>query len=211
MKLFIDSANIEEIRKASELGIISGVTTNPSLIAKEGKDLKETIEKISKLIDGPISAEVQDSDADSMYKEAIELSKIHPNIVIKIPMTLEGIKCTKRLSKEGIATNVTLIFSLSQAIMACEAGATYISPFLGRIDDIGESGQELLKKIMYVINSYNYDTQVIAASIRNLGHIEQASLACSDIATIPYQVLMKMVEHPLTAIGLKTFNDVSKK
>ncbi len=211
MKLFIDTANIEHIRIASKWGVISGATTNPSLIAKEGRQLVDVVKEIVDLIDGPISAEVQEASAEEMVEEAKKLAKIHPNIVIKIPMTMEGIAATSQLSKLGIHTNVTLVFSVPQAIMACEAGATYISPFMGRVDDAGHSGAELIEKIMIMINNYGYDTQVIAASIRNLAHIEQAALAGADIATVPFAVLEKMVKDPLTDNGLAIFREASKK
>lgn len=211
MKLFIDTANIEHIRIASKWGVISGVTTNPSLIAKEGRKLEDVIKEIVELVDGPISAEVQEGNVEEMVKEARELAKIHPNIVIKIPMTMDGIAATSILHKEGIHTNVTLVFTVPQAIMACEAGATYISPFMGRVDDAGRSGAELVEKIMIMINNYGYDTQVIAASIRNLAHIEQAALVGADIATVPYNVLEKMVRDPLTDNGLAIFKEAAKK
>ena len=211
MKLFIDTANIEDIRKASEWGVISGVTTNPSLIAKEGRDLKDVIIEITTLVDGPISAEVSEGTYDEMVAQAKELVKIHDNIVIKLPMTKDGVQACSILTKLGIRTNVTLVFSVPQAIMACEAGATYISPFMGRVDDLGESGAELIEKIMIMINNYGYDSQVIAASIRNLAHVEQASLAGADIATIPYAVLKRMFCHPLTDAGLAIFKKAENK
>ena len=211
MKLFIDTANIEDIRKASEWGVISGVTTNPSLIAKEGRDLKDVITEITTLVDGPISAEVSEGTYDEMVAQAKELVKIHDNIVIKLPMTKDGVQACSILTKLGIRTNVTLVFSVPQAIMACEAGATYISPFMGRVDDLGESGAELIEKIMIMINNYGYDSQVIAASIRNLAHVEQASLAGADIATIPYAVLKRMFCHPLTDAGLAIFKKAENK
>ncbi len=210
MKLFIDTANIEEIKEASTWGVIKGVTTNPSLIAKEGRDLKEVIHEIVSLIDGPISAEVKEADAETMIKEAHELVKIHKNIVIKIPMTLEGIKAVSVLSKEGIHTNVTLVFSIPQAIMACEAGASYISPFMGRMDDMNASGEELIQKMVLLKENYHYKTEIIAASIRSTLHLEQAALAGSDIATVPFKVLKASLNHPLTTNGLKIFSDASK-
>ncbi len=210
MKLFIDTANIEEIKEASTWGVIKGVTTNPSLIAKEGRDLKEVIHEIVSLIDGPISAEVKEADAETMIKEAHELVKIHQNIVIKIPMTLEGIKAVSVLSKEGIHTNVTLVFSIPQAIMACEAGASYISPFMGRMDDMNASGEELIQKMVLLKENYHYKTEIIAASIRSTPHLEQAALAGSDIATVPFKVLKASLNHPLTTNGLKIFSDASK-
>lgn len=209
MKLFIDTANVNDIRVASKWGCISGVTTNPSLIAKEGRKLEDVIKEIVDLIDGPISAEVTEGTVDQMVAQAKELAKINANVVVKIPMTIDGIAAVSQLSKKGIHTNVTLVFSVPQALLACEAGATYISPFMGRVDDMGGDSVDLIQKIMTVIENYGYDTQVIAASIRNLAHVEQAALAGADIATIPFAVLSKMVDHPLTAAGLKIFRDAA--
>lgn len=211
MRLFIDTANLDEIKEAASWGVVSGVTTNPSLIAKEGRDLKEVITEITSLVDGPISAEVNEGKAEDMIAQALELAKIHKNIVIKLPMTMEGIKACKALTDKGIKTNVTLIFSVHQALIACEAGATYISPFMGRMDDIGLDSTKLIEDISQLILNYRYDTQIIAASIRNVSHIETAALAGADIATIPFKVMAKMVEHPLTTSGLKIFADASKK
>ncbi len=211
MKLFIDTANINDIRTASRWGVIKGATTNPSLIAKEGRQLTDVIKEIVGLIDGPISAEVQEASTEKMVEEAKGLAKLHKNIVVKVPMTLDGIATVSQLSKLGIKTNVTLVFSVPQAIMACEAGASYISPFMGRVDDAGDSGAELIEKIMAMIANYGYETEVIAASIRNLAHIEQAALAGADIATVPFAVLEKMVIHPLTTAGLQIFRDAAKK
>lgn len=211
MRLFIDTANLDEIKEAASWGVVSGVTTNPSLIAKEGRDLKEVITEITSLVDGPISAEVNEGKAEDMIAQALELAKIHKNIVIKLPMTMEGIKACKALTDKGIKSNVTLIFSVHQALIACEAGATYISPFMGRMDDIGLDSTKLIEDISQLILNYRYDTQIIAASIRNVSHIETAALAGADIATIPFKVMAKMVEHPLTTAGLKIFADASKK
>lgn len=211
MRLFIDTANLDEIKEAASWGVVSGVTTNPSLIAKEGRDLKEVITEITSLVDGPISAEVNEGKAEDMIAQALELAKIHKNIVIKLPMTMEGIKACKALTDKGIKTNITLIFSVHQALIACEAGATYISPFMGRMDDIGLDSTKLIEDISQLILNYRYDTQIIAASIRNVSHIETAALAGADIATIPFKVMAKMVEHPLTTAGLKIFADASKK
>lgn len=211
MRLFIDTANLDEIKEAASWGVVSGVTTNPSLIAKEGRDLKEVITEITSLVDGPISAEVNEGKAEDMIAQALELAKIHKNIVIKLPMTMEGIKACKALTDKGIKTNVTLIFSVHQALIACEVGATYISPFMGRMDDIGLDSTKLIEDISQLILNYRYDTQIIAASIRNVSHIETAALAGADIATIPFKVMAKMVEHPLTTAGLKIFADASKK
>ena len=211
MRLFIDTANLDEIKEAASWGVVRGVTTNPSLIAKEGRDLKEVITEITSLVDGPISAEVNEGKAEDMIAQALELAKIHKNIVIKLPMTMEGIKACKALTDKGIKTNVTLIFSVHQALIACEAGATYISPFMGRMDDIGLDSTKLIEDISQLILNYRYDTQIIAASIRNVSHIETAALAGADIATIPFKVMAKMVEHPLTTAGLKIFADASKK
>lgn len=210
MKLFIDTANVEEIKNASKLGIISGVTTNPSLLAKTGRQLDEVIEEITSLVDGPISAEVTEADADTMYNQAHDLvNEIKSDkLTIKLPMTEEGIKVCKRLSKEGIKTNVTLIFSLPQAILAMEAGATFISPFMGRMDDYyddTEAGYRLIEEISQVKEKYSYSSKIIAASIRNVSHVKQAALANADIATIPYKVLLEMYHHPLTKSGLEKF------
>lgn len=211
MKLFIDTANIDEIKEVASWGVISGVTTNPSLIAREGRDLKEVIEEIVSLVDGPISAEVTEGKAEDMVAEAVVLSNIHENIVIKLPMTIEGVKACSVLTNMGIHTNVTLIFSVSQALMAMEAGATYISPFMGRMDDAGFDSEKLIQDIVTTVANYGYDTQIIAASIRSLDHVHKATIAGSDIATIPFKVMKKMVEHPLTTAGLKIFAEASKK
>ena len=211
MRLFIDTANLDEIKEAASWGVFSGVNTNPSLIAKEGRDLKEVITEITSLVDEPISAEVNEGKAEDMIAQALELAEIHKNIVIKLPMTMEGIKACKALTDKRIKTNVTLIFSVHQALIACEAGATYISPFMGRMDDIGLDSTKLIEDISQLILNYRYDTQIIAASIRNVSHIETAALAGADIATIPFKVMAKMVEHPLTTAGLKIFADASKK
>jgi transaldolase len=205
VKYFIDTANVDEIRKASELGIISGVTTNPSLIAKEGRVFEEVIAEITGIVDGPISAEVISLDAAGMVIEAMELQKIHPNIVIKVPMTPEGIKATSILSKDQIKVNVTLVFSVTQALAAAKAGAAYVSPFVGRLDDVGADGVGLLEDIMWVFQRYDIKTEVIAASIRNQEHMAKAAAAGVDIATIPYKVLMESLMHPLTDQGIEKF------
>lgn len=205
MKLFIDTANIEEIKEVNEWGVISGVTTNPSLIAKEGRDFKEVIHEIVSIVDGPVSAEVISTDKDGMVEEARELAKIHPSIVIKIPMTKEGLKAVKVLSKEGIKTNVTLIFSANQALLAAKAGATYVSPFLGRLDDIGNEGMDIIYDIVEIFSIHGIDTEVIAASIRHPIHVLEAAKAGAHIATIPYKVFTQMVNHPLTDIGIERF------
>ncbi|MCH3964641.1 MAG: fructose-6-phosphate aldolase [Clostridium sp.] len=205
MKLFIDTANVDEIRKADEMGIICGVTTNPSLIAKEGRDFKEVVKEISTIVDGPISAEVVGLKYNEMVEEAKELVKIHKNIVIKIPMTIDGLKAVKILSKEGIKTNVTLIFSAAQALLAARAGASYVSPFLGRLDDIGANGIELVEQISSIFKIYNINTEIISASVRSPLHVINAAKAGSDIATVPYKVLIQMTKHPLTDIGIERF------
>ncbi|GFR34484.1 fructose-6-phosphate aldolase [Thermobrachium celere] len=205
MKLFIDTANVNEIREAEKLGIICGVTTNPSLIAKEGRDFVEVVKEITEIVDGPISAEVISLDADGMIKEARELAKIHKNIVIKIPMTLEGLKAVKVLSKEGIKTNVTLIFSSAQALLAAKAGATYVSPFVGRLDDVGHNGMNLIEEIVRIFDNYGIETEIIAASIRHPMHVVEAALAGAHIATVPYKVLVQMAKHPMTDIGIEKF------
>jgi transaldolase len=205
MKLFIDTANINEIREANSLGIIDGVTTNPSLIAKEGCDFVCAIKEIAGIVDGPISAEVVSVKCDDMVKEARPLAKIHKNIVIKIPLTAEGFKATKVLSSEGIKTNVTLCFSPTQALLAAKAGATYVSPFIGRLDDISQVGMDLIRDIKTIYSNYGFKTQIIVASVRNPIHVLEAAKIGADIATVPYGVIMALVKHPLTDIGLERF------
>jgi len=205
LKLFIDSANIDEIREISKWGILSGVTTNPSLIAKEGRDLKQVIEEITQLVDGPISAEVVSETAEEMIKEAEAFINIHENVVIKVPMTEEGIKAVHNFSKMGVKTNVTLVFSATQALLAARAGASFVSPFLGRLDDIGYDGIQLVQEIAHIFEIHNINTEIIAASIRHNLHIVDAAKAGSHIATIPYKILKQMVNHPLTDIGIEKF------
>ena len=205
MKLFIDTANVNEIREINEWGVICGVTTNPSLIAKEGKVFKDVIHEITQIVDGPISAEVISPEAEGMVKEARVLAKIHQNIVIKIPITEEGLKATKILSAEGIKTNVTLIFSAAQALLAAKAGATYVSPFVGRLDDIADNGMELIAAIAEIFEIYDLKTEIIAASIRGPQDVVDAARAGSHIATVPYKVLRQMVKHPLTDSGIERF------
>ena len=211
MKIFIDTANVEEIKRAAEWGILDGVTTNPSLIAKEGRDLKEVIEEICSIVDGPISAEVISLKAEEMVKEGLELAKMHKNIVIKIPMCEEGLKAVSKLAKEGINTNVTLIFSAQQALLAAKAGATYVSPFLGRVDDIGNGGLQIVKDIMDIFNIYGISTEVISASIRTPMHVLDCAKVGSDIATVPFKVLEQMLKHPLTDIGIEKFLEDYRK
>ncbi len=205
MKLFIDTANTEEIKKANDLGVICGVTTNPSLIAKEGRDFKTVIDEITQIVDGPISAEVISLDADKMVEEAIPLAKMNKNIVIKIPMCEEGLKAVKKLSSMGIHTNVTLIFSAAQALLAARAGATYVSPFLGRLDDIGYDGLQLISDIVDIFGIHSIDTEIIAASIRSPLHVTEAAKLGAHIATVPYKVITQMTKHPLTDAGIKKF------
>ena len=205
MRFFIDTANVDEIKEASRWGIISGVTTNPSLIAKEGRDFKQVVREIAEIIDGPISAEVISLEADGMIAEARELAQIHPNIVIKIPMCLEGLKAVNVLTKENIATNVTLVFSANQALMAARAGATYVSPFIGRLDDISEDGMQLIRDVVDIFEIHGIGTEIIAASIRHPLHVTQAALAGADIATVPYKVFKQMANHPLTTQGIERF------
>ncbi|MHB8171143.1 MAG: fructose-6-phosphate aldolase [Thermincolia bacterium] len=205
MKIFIDTANIDEIKKANALGVISGVTTNPSLIAKEGRNFKEVVNEICQIVDGPISAEVISLEAEGMMTEARELVKIHPNIVIKVPMTPEGLKATKELTAVGIKTNVTLIFSANQALLAALAGATFVSPFVGRLDDVGQDGMELICDIVHIFNQYSFNTEIIAASIRHPIHATQAAMAGAHISTIPYKVIQQMTKHPLTDLGIDKF------
>ncbi|AZT90220.1 fructose-6-phosphate aldolase [Caldicellulosiruptor changbaiensis] len=206
MKLFIDTANINEIKEAYSWGIICGVTTNPSLIAKEGRDFKEVVNEICSIVDGPISAEVISLKAEGMIEEARDLAKIHKNVVIKIPMTAEGLKAVSVLSKEGIKTNVTLIFSAAQALLAAKAGATYVSPFVGRLDDIGQNGIELIKEIVQIFRNYpDIKTEIIAASIRHPIHVIEAAKAGAHIATVPFKVLEQMTKHALTDVGIERF------
>jgi len=205
MKIFIDTANVEHIREVNSWGILDGCTTNPSLIAKEGRDFKEVVQEICGIVDGPISAEVVSEDAEGMLREAGELAEIHPNIVIKIPMTAEGLKATKLCKEKGIKTNVTLIFSSNQALLAAKAGATYVSPFIGRLDDNAHVGMDLVREIVEIFCNYDFDTEVIVASVRHPVHVVDAALTGADIATIPYAVLKKMLGHPLTEIGIQKF------
>ena len=205
MKFFIDTANIDEIKEANAMGVIAGVTTNPTLIAKEGKDFWETIKTITTIVDGPISGEVISDDAEGMIKEGREIAKVHKNMVVKIPMTGEGLKAVSVLSKEGVHTNVTLIFSATQALLAANAGATYVSPFLGRLDDISTDGMDLIRKISSIFTKHDIKTQIISASIRNPIHVIDAAEAGSHIATVPYKVIMQMLKHPLTDEGIRKF------
>jgi len=205
MRLFIDTANVEEIREVSRWGVITGVTTNPSLIAKEGRNFYEVVKEICTIIDGPISAEVVSMEADSMVAEAEELAGIHPNIVIKIPMMEEGLKAVSILSRKSIKTNVTLVFSANQALLAARAGATYVSPFLGRIDDVGQDGVQVVADTVQIFAQHGIDTEIIAASIRHPMHVTEVAKVGADIATVPYAVLKKMVRHPLTDAGIEKF------
>jgi len=207
MRFFIDTAKVEDIRAANDMGIICGVTTNPSLIAKEGRDFNEVIKEITEIVDGPISGEVKatTTDAEGMIKEGREIAAIHPNMVVKIPMTAEGLKAVKVLSAEGIKTNVTLIFTANQALLAARAGATYVSPFLGRLDDISVRGTDLIREIADIFAVAGIETEIICASVRNPMHVTDCALAGGDIATVPFGVLMKMIDHPLTSIGIEKF------
>ena len=207
MKFFVDTANVEEIRKANDMGIICGVTTNPSLIAKEGRDFNQVIAEIASIVDGPISGEVKatTTDAEGMIKEGRDIAAIHPNMVVKIPMTVEGLKAVKVLHAEGIKTNVTLIFSAAQALLAARAGATYVSPFLGRLDDISMPGIDLITEITEIFMMHDIQTEIIAASIRNPIHVIDCAKAGADIATVPYKVLEQMTKHPLTDQGIVKF------
>lgn len=208
MKFFLDTANVDEIREANDMGVICGVTTNPSLIAREGRDFKETVKEIASIVDGPISGEVNtenSEDAEKMIEEGREIAAIHKNMVIKIPMTAAGLKAVKVLSKEGIKTNVTLVFTASQALLAANAGAAYVSPFLGRLDDISTEGIQLVRDIAQIFKIYDIKSEIIAASIRGPLHVVDAAKAGADIATIPYKVIMQMVHHPLTDQGIEKF------
>ncbi len=205
MKFFIDTANLDEIKKAADMGMVDGVTTNPSLIAKEKCDFKERIEAICNLISGPVSAEVVSLEAEGMVKEAVSIAGIAKNIVIKIPMTTEGLKAAKKLASKGIRTNVTLVFSPLQALLAAKAGATYVSPFVGRLDDISQDGMELIADIVQIYDNYGFDTEIIVASIRHPIHVLESARIGADIATIPYKVISQLAHHPLTDKGLKNF------
>ena len=209
MRFFIDTANVDDIRKANDMGVICGVTTNPSLIAKEGRVFEDVIAEIASIVDGPISGEVKatTTDAEGMIREGREIAKIHPNMVVKIPMTVEGIKAVKVLADEGIKTNVTLIFTANQALLAARAGATYVSPFLGRLDDISVRGVDLIREIAEIFEIAGIETEVIAASVRNPMHITDCALAGADIATVPYKVIEQMTHHPLTDAGIRKFQD----
>ena len=207
MRFFIDTANVEDIRKANDMGIICGVTTNPSLIAKEGRDFNEVIKEITSIVDGPISGEVKatTTDAEGMIKEGREIAAIHPNMIVKIPMTTEGLKAVKVLNAEGIKTNVTLVFTSNQALLAARAGATYVSPFLGRLDDISVCGTDLISEIVEIFQVAGIDTEILAASVRHPMHVTECALAGADIATVPYKVLEQMTKHPLTDQGIEKF------
>jgi transaldolase len=205
MKFFIDTANIEEIKEANDMGMVDGVTTNPSLIAREGRDFEQVIKEICEIVDGPVSAEVISTDSPGMIAEARHLALIHKNVVVKIPMTIDGLKAVQALSKEGIKTNVTLVFSPLQALMAAKAGAAYVSPFVGRLDDISQEGMGLVEQIVEIYSNYGYETEIIVASVRNPIHVLDSALMGADIATIPFNVLSKLAAHPLTDKGVKAF------
>ena len=205
MKFFLDTANIDEIRNAAEYGLIDGVTTNPSLVSKEGRDFKEILLEITKIVDGPISAEVVSTDASGILREAYELAKIHKNIVVKVPMIKEGMKALKQLSKDGIKTNITLVFSANQALVAAKLGATYVSPFVGRFDDISEVGMDLIGDLAQIFANYHFPTQILVASVRNPLHVREAALLGAHVATMPFKVLEQLLKHPLTDIGLERF------
>ena len=205
MKFFIDTANVNEIREAASLGVVDGVTTNPSLIAREGRDFKQVIAEICSIVDGPISAEAVSLKAEDMVAEGVELAKIHKNIVVKLPMTKDGLKATKVLAGQGIKVNMTLVFSPSQALLAAKVGAAYVSPFVGRLDDISHYGMDLVRQIIAIFDNYGYDTEVIVASVRNPLHVVDAALAGAHIATIPFSVIDQLVKHPLTDIGIEKF------
>jgi transaldolase len=205
MKFFIDTANVKEIREAASLGVVDGVTTNPSLIAKEGRDFKQVIAEICSLVDGPISAEAVSLEADKMVAEGTELAKIHRNVVVKLPMTKDGLKATKILAEKGIKVNMTLVFSPSQALLAAKVGAAYVSPFVGRLDDISHVGMDLVRQVLEIFDNYGYVTEVIVASVRNPLHVVDAALAGAHIATIPFNVIDQLIKHPLTDIGIEKF------
>ncbi|MEK7749074.1 MAG: fructose-6-phosphate aldolase [Bacteroidota bacterium] len=205
MKIFIDSANLEEIKEAASMGVLDGVTTNPSLVAKEGKDFKKLLEEICNVVDGDISAEVVSTNAEGMMKEGRELARIHKNIVVKVPLIKEGLKAVKSLKQEGIRTNVTLCFSPNQALLAAKAGAYIISPFIGRLDDISHEGMDLIRQIVTIYRNYNYKTQVLVASVRHPMHVVDAAMIGADICTLPFKVIEQLIKHPLTDMGLDRF------
>jgi len=205
MKFFLDTANVKEIQEAASLGLLDGVTTNPSLVAKEGRSFKEMLIEICKIVDGPISAEVVSLEANAMVKEGKELAKIHKNIVVKVPLIAEGLKATKRMASEGIKVNVTLCFSPTQALLAAKAGAWCVSPFIGRLDDISSNGMELIRQILTIYRNYDFKTQVLVASVRHPQHVVEAALAGGHICTMPFSIFQQMVKHPLTDSGLKKF------
>ncbi len=205
MKLFIDTANLNEIRDAAAMGLVDGVTTNPTLVAKEGRPFRQIIEDICQIVDGPISAEVTSVECEGMLKEGRELAKIHPNVVVKVPLIPEGLKAVRRFSDEGIKTNVTLCFSATQALLAAKAGAHFISPFVGRLDDVSEEGMGLIRQIVAIYRNYDFKTQVLVASVRHPLHVVDAAMTGADVATMPYAVLLQLSKHPLTDLGLKRF------
>jgi transaldolase len=205
MKIFIDTASVKEIREANDMGILDGVTTNPSLVSKEGRDFKEILKEICSIVNGPVSAEVVNVEADAMVKEGRDLAKIHKNIVVKIPMLPEGLKAVRRLTNEGIRVNVTLIFSPTQALLAAKSGASYVSPFVGRLDDVSQSGMEIVQQIVTIFKNYQYPTEVLVASIRHPMHLVEAALMGAHIGTMPFSVIQQLAKHPLTDVGLKKF------
>lgn len=205
MKLFLDTAVVEEIRQANELGVIDGITTNPTLIKRSGRDFKEVIMEIASIVDGPISGEVNSLDAKGMIEEGREIAKIHPNMVVKLPLSDQGLIACKKLTSEGIRTNVTLIFTANQALLAMKAGASYVSPFLGRLDDISHDGMQLIEEIVQIIDNYGFDSEIISASVRHPRHVLDCALAGAHIATIPYKVLLQLLDHPLTEKGIAQF------
>ncbi|MFH1225628.1 MAG: fructose-6-phosphate aldolase [Candidatus Diapherotrites archaeon] len=207
MKIFVDSAVVEEVRKAAEWGLADGVTTNPTLVAKAGKDFRETVREIAGIVNGPVSAEVMGDDASGMVKEALELAKIHKNVIIKVPMTQEGMKAVRGLKKKGVRTNVTLVFSANQALIAAKAGADYVSPFVGRLDDKGEKGMDVVRDILQVYRNYGMKTKVIVASVRSVEHVKEAALLGADVATVPFRVIEEMFKHELTDAGIKRFRE----
>ncbi len=211
MKIFIDSGDIAEIKEAAAMGAIDGVTTNPSLLAKTGKPMRQVITEICQIVDGPISAEVLATDCDGIVSEGRQLAQLHPNVVVKVPLIVEGLKAVRVLASEGVKTNVTLCFSASQALLAAKAGATYISPFVGRLDDLSEDGMQLIEQICAIYSHYDFDTQVLVASVRHPIHVVQSALLGAHVATIPFKVIQQLAQHPMTEAGLKKFLEDSKK